>query len=708
MSIQARPITAADGTITGTLAGLRDVHEQVLAGEALASSERRYRMLAENATDVVWQNDTDGVLRWVSPSVESVLGWAPEQLIGTSPRDLAHPDDRDFSQRQRAKAYGGESVPRFDVRLLCADGSYRWMSLHSQVTTDTDGTATGIIIGLNDVHERVLAERELADSERQFRMLAENATDVVWQLDADDVMGWVSPSVESVLGWTREQLVGTSAIELIHPDDRESREQWRERLIAGVVVPELESRRQKADGSYRWMSLQGRPITDTNGSLTGVIVGLRDIDDEVRTRTALAHAIDHDPLTGLVTLSVAMARIDRWLGALSDRGPDPGIGLLCVGIDALKSVNEAFTHTAGDRVLLTVASRIASVVPSPDLLARGSGDEFYVLLPELASSTDTSVIAEQIRVAAQGTVTIGANHVETTVSIGIAIGGPDAGAEALVRDATLAMHRAKDHGRDRYEFFRPELGQEATDRKIVEERIRLGLQQGQFVPWFQPIVNLGDGSVVGYEALMRWVRPDGSIVAPDDFLPIAERTALIVDLDLAVLKQTIEMLGRLPAPTFIAANLSAATLASPDYAEHALFELARVGVDPTRLHLEFTETALFDVTGRALDIMRDLAADGIGWYVDDFGTGFSSISHLRDMPVTGLKLDLSFTGGLGGADQTSERLARALVGLAEGLGLDTVAEGVETPMQAAILRAQGWKHGQGWLYGHPEPMPVVR
>ncbi|MEI6623693.1 MAG: phosphodiesterase, partial [Actinomycetes bacterium] len=437
-------------------------------------------------------------------------------------------------------------------------------------------------------------------------------------------------------------------------------------------------------------------------STAGLIVGMRDIDEEVVARTALAHAIEHDPLTGLATLPVATARIDRLLAAFPTLPPRV-VSVLCIGVDSLTPVNQALTHTGGDRVLLEVAARIATVEHNPDLLARGSGDEFLVILPELVSGADAGVIADRIRLAVHGPITIGTTRLEPTVSIGIATGARGAHAEQVLRDASIAMRQAKDNGRDRCEFLQSELAVEAHHRLEIEEGIRDGLRRGQFVPWVQPIVDFDGGDIVGYEALVRWVRPDGSIVAPDDFLPVAERTALIADIDAAVLRQAVDLLAGLPEPRFVAVNVSAATLARMDYAHAVIEELQRSGAAATRLHVEFTETALLHVTDRVKTIMTELAEAGVLWYVDDFGTGYSSISHLRDLPVAGLKLDLSFTADIRAGDPTSERLAKALIGLAEGLGLDTIAEGVETPAEAATLLAQGWKHAQGWLYGRPQP-----
>jgi diguanylate cyclase (GGDEF)-like protein/PAS domain S-box-containing protein len=832
MSMQARPLVDAEGNVTGCVAGLRDVHDQVVARQELAESQRRYRLVAENATDAVFLVDPGGVVEWVSPSIATVLGFNAAEVIGTDATALVHPDDLAQLRTVRAAAAGGASATTFELRMRTADGDYRWMSGSTGPVADGDGNITGRITTVRDVEQQVTARdalarseetfrqalagarqgmalvgvdgrflianeslcqqvgidwpqlssyteddlnspeqephrliydrllsgeipsnvhegalrtpdgsysrvlhslslvrdaqdeplyfvsqyqdidalfaaREAAEaSERRYRMLAENATDIVWQVAVDGALEWVSASVEEILGWSPEELLGKDVVDLIHPDDRDAAEKWKSRLAAGEEVSFLESRRRTKDGDYRWMSLRGRAIADVDGRITGFIIGMRYIHDEVIARDALSHALAHDPLTGLATVPTAIERIDKLLAEIPKGGAPSWLGVLCIGVDSLRAVNEALTHAAGDLVLATLATRLADVQDNSELLARGSGDEFILILPGLSSGADAGALAEHIRLSTRGTITTGSHHFEPTVSIGIATGTIGSSGESLLRDASLAMHRAKDNGRDRSEFFLNSLAEEAQHRLQVEDGVRDGLQRGEFVPWFQPIVDLDDGEVVGYEALVRWIRPDGATVSPADFLPVAERSSLIVRLDLSVLAQAAAVLSTLPAPLHMAVNVSAATLAHVGYAGTVLRELEAAGADPARLHLEFTETALLPATETS-SIRRDMAElsdAGIKWYVDDFGTGYSSIAHLRDLPIAGLKLDLSFTAGLGSSDLTCEHLAKALAGLADGLGLDTIAEGVETAQQAALLRALGWERGQGWLYGRPAPL----
>ncbi|MEI8081453.1 MAG: bifunctional diguanylate cyclase/phosphodiesterase, partial [Actinomycetes bacterium] len=451
--------------------------------------------------------------------------------------------------------------------------------------------------------------------------------------------------------------------------------------------------------THRSMEINLRPVTTDEG--TCVVVALRDIQKVVDTRRQLAHALEHDALTGLATRPMAA----QYLESRLRQARTEQVGVLCIGIDALKSINEALTHTCGDQVISAIAARLSALAIEPSLLARGSGDEFLLVVPGFERGADAAVVAERVRQAAKGALLLGDYRLRPTVSIGIATGGAGKNVDAadLLRDAALAMRHAKNRGRDRFEFAQDQLATEARNRLIVEDGIRDGLQTGQFVPWFQPIVNLSDREVVGYEALVRWVHPDGTVTPPAEFLPVAERSTLICDIDLSVLRRSVQLLSRLPQQVYMSVNVSAATFIA-DYADDVTACLAACDVKPSRLHLEITETALLHVTEPIRRAMSALATAGVRWYVDDFGTGYSSITHLRDLPISGLKLDMSFTNGLGDGDLTCERLAKALAGMADGLELDTVAEGIETTAEAAVLRAQGWKHGQGWLYGRATPL----
>ncbi len=421
-----------------------------------------------------------------------------------------------------------------------------------------------------------------------------------------------------------------------------------------------------------------------------------------RRLSELDHSQRHDAVSGLAVRSVALARIRQAL----DRQPGTGsfLAVLSIGVDGLTPVNDALTHAGGDQLIAFLAGRIVRAIGEPDRVGRGTGDEFIVLLSDLTSTAEAAHMAEGILTACRAPITIGGQPIDPTVSIGIATSAVGALPDELLRDASLAMRQAKARGRNCFALLDDALATEAHTRLLFAAEIQRGLVMEEFAAWFMPIVCFESAEVTGYEALARWVRPDGIDVSPAEFLPCAERRGLIVRIDQLVLRQALEALSRLPDGLTMAVNVSAATLALPDHPQLVAEALQAAGVSPERLHLEVTETALLSVTDRIRQQMQQLAGRGVRWYVDDFGTGYSSISHLRDLPIAGLKLDRSFTCAMRAKDTKSLRLSQALVGVAEGLELDTVAEGVETIEEARLLKSQGWLRGQGWLYGEASPL----
>lgn len=527
-------------------------------------------------------------------------------------------------------------------------------------------------------------QRQWLELDRRYHLLASHVFDLVIEVDADHRILWVSASVEALLGWPAPTLLGRPAMAFVHPDDRGRA------LRAGLNLQERgrlgsELRIRRADDSWCWMGGSVHPAAEGNGSAW--LLSLRDV---------------HDVVTGLAVRSVALARIRTALERQAGTGST--LAVLSIGVDGLTPVNDALTHAGGDQLLAFLAARIVREVGDPDQVGRGTGDEFIVLLSDLTSMAEAASLAERILRACRAAITIGGQPIDPTVSIGIATSAAGALPDELLRDASLAMRQAKARGRNCFALLDDALATEAHTRLLFAAEIQRGLVMEEFAAWFMPIVSFATGEVTGYEALARWVRPDGLEVPPVEFLPCAERRGLIVRIDQLVLRQALAALSRLPEGLTMAVNVSAASLAQPDHPQLVAEALEAAGVSPDRLHLEVTETALLSVTERIRQQMEQLAGRGIRWYVDDFGTGYSSISHLRDLPIAGLKLDRSFTCAMRAKDTKSLRLSQALVGVAEGLELDTVAEGVETIEEARLLTSQGWLRGQGWLYGKAAPL----
>lgn len=695
LGIETRTDTRAIPFGDGVVLTWRDTTERWRAQQRIVEAERRFRMLAENSSDVVLLCDHRGHVTWASPSLQRATGWHLEDVLDRPLHDLSHRDDAGEVQIALLREDHPVSLT---FRVRCADGTYRWMSAAGRWVS-SGGRVEGLVLGLRDVQEQTDAEQALAERESRYRLLSENSTDVVLQLDDEGRIVWASESLTTVLGWPVAEVLGVGVQDLVAPESYEYAVEHLDESYADDQSPS-QVLVQTPAGQPRWMSVAIHRVVTDQGKHR--VLTLRDVSDFVQARLELEHAIGHDPLTGLATRRTVLARLARVLEDAQDTRS--WVAVLCIGIDQLRDVNDAVGHAAGDVVITRIAARLAESVGDQDLVGRGGGAELLVLVPGLHDPADAAVVADRLLHAAQGEIAVGPHLVLPTVSIGIAAGGSRSHADDLLRDAGIALAQAKSQGRNHHVFADVVIAKEAQRRLDIDGAIRGGLRDEEFVPWFQPVVLLPEGTLTGYEALVRWVRRDGSAVEPAAFLPVAERSSLITELDLAVLERSLLALRGLPGELTVAVNVAAQSLSSPSYVERALALIEAADLPIHRLHLEVTETAVLRINDQVRGAMDRIAATGVRWFMDDFGTGYSSISHLRDLPISGMKLDRSFTAALGAGDETSARLAQALAGLAQGLGLDTVAEGVETEAEAAELARYGWVHGQGWLFGRPAPL----
>jgi diguanylate cyclase (GGDEF)-like protein/PAS domain S-box-containing protein len=710
--LQVNPIYDADGAVSGAALGLQDVHDiyeaRVQLAELQLDQQRVLAELAINGTGLAtwdWNLLTGEITvneRWAE-----IIGYSLSELghttVGTW-REHAHAGDAGRAEELLRLTIEG-ALPHYEIemRRRHRDGHWVWVRDFGGVTErDEQGRAVRMSGLHEDISARVQAQESLAASERHYRLLAAHMSDAVWVVAPDGRVSWTSESTTALLGWPVGSLVGQAFVSLVHPDDRAVGES----LIADAdgFSHSGECRVACQDDGYRSLAVRAAPSDDGSGT----VVALHDIQSEVAAREALAEATMHDSVTGLANRERVVTSIGQALANLAESWQPEDrsvVAVMVAGIDGLTTINDALTHAAGDHLIREVGRRLQTQLGTGGCLGRGSGDEFLVVIDRAISESALLATAEQLRLAVKGPVILGAHEAFPSVSLGIATAGVGADPDEVLRDAAAAMRSAKAQGRDRIAFFKPDQGRVAQQHLRIENEIRRALPAGELRPWFQPIVDLESERVVGFEALVRWVKPDGTVVPPGAFLPVAEDSPVITMIDRAIVRQAIATLAEIDESLTIAVNVSGRTLGDATYFTAVEDLLGEFGVAAARLHLEVTETTLPGITETSIGAVERLAALGVAWYADDFGTGYSSIAVLRELPIRGIKLDRSFTHQLGEGDATSEQLARAIAALAEELGLDAVAEGVETSEEASVLLGQGWRRAQGWLFGRPEPRP---
>jgi diguanylate cyclase (GGDEF)-like protein/PAS domain S-box-containing protein len=557
------------------------------------------------------------------------------------------------------------------------------------------------------------SQAQLAASESRFRALIEHATDVVTVVDLDATILYDSPSCQTVLGYAPGERIGMDGIELVHEDDRPRAIEVLAEVAETGGTAEVEVRIRHRDGSYRWAEASVTNLLHEPG-VHGFVANFRDVTARKALEEQLAHQAFHDPLTGLANRALLLDRIDHAL-ASAQRDPARRLAVLYLDLDDFKSVNDAYGHGAGDSLLREAADRITQVLRPGDTASRLGGDEFAVLLEALPDGGELAYeIGARLLESLQAPYATDGESVCVSASVGIAVNTAADDAASLLRNADLAMYRAKGDGKGRFEVYQAGMHAMVVDRVALKADMRRALDAGEFVPHYQPIVELATGRIAGVEALVRWHHPERGLISPASFIPMAEETGLIVRMGSDVLHRActdamrwFEELGA-DAPRHLSVNLSPRQIQDPGVVDDVAHALARSGLPANALVLEITESFLLTDTESAASTLARLKALGVRIALDDFGTGYSSLTHLDRFPVDVLKIDKSFVDALAGADGERSSLVGAIVNLGMMLGIQVTAEGIEGPEQLASLRSMGCELGQGYHFARPMDFDALR
>jgi PAS domain S-box-containing protein len=565
--------------------------------------------------------------------------------------------------------------------------------------------------------------RQLAERDRLFQLISENAADMIALVDSDGRRLYNSPAYQKVLGYSPEELQATSSTEQIHPDDRPKVLQAAENARLSGQGERVEYRIRHKDGSWRTLESTACAIQNAAGQTGKLVIVNRDITERKRAQDLLAHNAFHDGLTNLPNRALFLDRLQHSL-ALSKRQSNYKFAVLLIDIDEFKIVNDSLGHTAGDELLIQIGQRLkksvrrADTVSRPrvcevpgtpgndDTLARLGGDEFAILLDDIRDPIEAVRVAERVQAELAVPFVVDQQEIVISASIGIASSSSShTRAEDLVRDADIAMYRAKCAGKARCEVSDTAMHAHALKRLQLETDLRKALDQGEFRVYYQPIVSLLTGKITGFEALTRWQRPQG-ILLPLEFIGVAEKIGLIVPMNRQLLLEACQHLrswqSEFPStpPLTMSVNMTSREFAQPDLVSEIGNTLKQTGLDPGCLQLEITETiAMGDAENCGL-VLSQLKALGARLSIDDFGTGYSSLSRLRRIPVDTLKIDRAFISNME-RDRENREVVRAIIVLAHNLGLKVVAEGAETEEHINLLKQLDCEMAQGHFFSRP-------
>lgn len=664
--------------------------------------------VVESLPAVVYVADPeDATPRYVNDYMRTLLRLpgGDERPSHTLWREHLHPEDREaiLVGRRQARAAGEPFYAEY--RLRGGDDTVIWVSDHAREMQVAETGAPVCVGVLKDITERKEADLALKRSLALNEAVLATIPDLLAYLDPGLRVRHASTSLFAALGLEAAAVIGRPLAELLMIEEGTvepgALAHWLARCRDGATLRRQVAVTPPAQGR-RWLDLHLVPQRDRDDAVLGVVVVGRDVTDLER----LAY---HDPLTGLPNRLACQKRL---AAALERNAAHRGlVALLFIDLDNFKQVNDSFGHGAGDRLLVELAAVLARQVPAEQTFGRISGDEFVVITERAQDQQGVAALARSLLAAVeQWRFRVDEQEIAVSVSIGISLAPLDAqDAEAMLQTADTAMYRAKQRGRNRYQFYDPSFTEAVQQRIAFENGLRRALDEGGLVLHYQPQVSLPDGRILGIEALLRWRHPQRGILLPVEFLTIAEGAGIIGPIGEWVLAEAFATFAGWKragiAPPRLTLNVSAKQVADPDFPRLAQTMLRRFALAPAEVELELSEDLLVEEGGESLRVLQSLAGLGLGMAIDDFGTGRSSLAYLRRLPLTRIKIDPSFIAALPDADAAA--IVRSILGLAGSLGLAVIAEGVETRAQADFLVTAGCLAVQGFYFAEPKPGPEL-
>jgi diguanylate cyclase (GGDEF)-like protein/PAS domain S-box-containing protein len=614
---------------------------------------------------------------------------------------------------QRVMHNAGEATSTGEIQVFEFQLSMNGTTQDCEARVVVSGRDEALAI-VRDITERKCAEEALRKSEERYALAAKAANDGLWDWDLKTNEVYYSPRWKSLVGFEEEEVRNSPQewFSRIHPDDLDRLKLEISTHLEGITSRiEHKHRVRHRDGSYRWMLARGIAVRDGDGKAYRIAGSHTDITEQKQAEEQLLRDALYDALTNLPNRALLMDRLSHGLKRMR-RTPGYVFALLFLDLDRFKVINDSLGHVIGDQLLIQIARRLESCLRPGDTVARLGGDEFVVLLDNIRDVHNAKLVADRIQGEMMAPFTLAGNKAFTTVSIGIAMSSDGyEKPEDIIRDADIAMYRAKSLGRARFEVFEQSMYVQAMAILQMETDLRDALQRKEFHIHYQPIVSLETGSVVSLEALLRWHHRERGLLLPCDFLPLAEETGMIIPIGEWVIRTVCSQIKTwqeegLP-PLRVSVNISALQFREKDFVEMVSQILKKTALESHCLELEITESTIIENTEFAKAVLYRLKALGIHLSLDDFGTGYSSLSYLQHFPLDSLKIDNSFINRLQSGAASIE-IIQAIVSLGKGLGMEVIAEGVETEEQLIHLKSLNCQKGQGYIFARPLDQMEIR